>query len=184
MIGNPDDNPPYLTFISTDTQTVLGKLTYPTSQVGLEQPVWNAQTNRFLISVPAVGTKLGSVDEIDPIAMQITNSFQIPSCSPAGLALGPIQRVMTSCGTAVDGRYGTILATLTGATADEIWFNPGDNRYYFGSANVAVVDAETNSILGYLTTSGGHSIAVDSNNGDIFVPVAKVGIEVFARVRK
>jgi len=184
MIGNPNDNPPFLTFISTDTQTVLGKLNYPSTQVGLEQPVWNPQTNRFLISVPAVGTKLGSVDEIDPITMQMTNSFQTPSCSPAGLALGPIQRVMTSCGTVVDGRVGTILTTVTGPTGDEIWFNPGDNRYYFGAANVSVVDAETNNILGYLTTSGGHSIAVNSNNGNIFVPVTGVGIKVFAPVPK
>lgn len=149
----------------------------------MEQPVWNAQTNRFLVSVPSVGTKLGSVDEIDPIARKITNSYQIPTCSPAGLALGPIQRVMTSCGTAVDGRTGNVLATLTGATGDEIWFNPGDNRYYFGSTNVAVIDAETNNILGYVTSAGGHSIAVNSNNGNVYVPVTGAGIKVFARAR-
>ena len=184
LIANASDSPPFLTFISADTQTVLGTITYPQGQVGLEQPVWNPQTNRFLISVPAVGTKLGSVDEIDPIAMRITNSFVIPTCSPAGLALGPIQRTMTSCGTAVDGRTGAGVATLAGVTGDEIWFNPGDNRYYFGATNVLVIDAETNSPLGYLTTSGGHSIAVNSNNGYIFVPVTGAGIKVFARVRK
>ena len=39
MITNPGDNPPFVTFISTDTQTVLGTLNYPSSQSGLEQPV-------------------------------------------------------------------------------------------------------------------------------------------------
>ena len=111
------------------------------------------------------------------------------ACSPAGLALGPIQRTMTSCGVAVDGTLGNIVAsvltpTSAAPTGDEIWFNPGDNRYYFGAANVAVIDAATNNFLGYLTSSGGHSIAVNSNNGNIFVPVTGVGIKVFAHVRK
>src|ERR1035438_929486 len=41
MIANPSDNPPFVTFISTDTQTVLGRYTYPSTQTGLEQSVWN-----------------------------------------------------------------------------------------------------------------------------------------------
>lgn len=187
MITNPGDNPPFLTFISTDTQSVLGTLTYPSTQSGLEQPVWNPQTYRFDISVPATGANLGSVDEIDPIAMKITNSFKV-TASPAGLALGPLQRMMTSGGVAVDGRGGNVLAVISGSagpiTGDEIWFNPGDNRVYFGAVNVAVVDSETNQFLGYITNSGGHSIAVDSNTGNIYVPVGGVGIKVFQQTRK
>ena len=187
MIANPDDNPPFLTFISTDTQSVVGQIMYPASQIGLEQPVWNAQTYRFLISVPATGSNLGSVDEIDPIAMKITHSFKI-TASPAGLALGPNQRVMTSGGIAIDGRTGSVLAIISGSagpiTGDEIWYNPGENRVYFGGTNVAVVDSETNQFLGYITSSGGHSIAVDSNNGNIYVPVTGTGIKVFAQNRK
>jgi hypothetical protein len=187
MITNPGDNPPFVTFISTDTQSVLGQLTYPASQSGLEQPVWNPETYRFDISVPATGMNLGSVDEIDPITMKITNSFRV-TASPAGLALGPIQRVMTSGGISIDGRGGNVLAIISGSagpiTGDEIWYNPGENRVYFGATNVAVVDAETNQFLGYITSSGGHSIAVDSNNGNIYVPVGGVGIKVFTQTRK
>lgn len=136
MITNPSDNPPFVTFISADTQAVLGKFTYPSTQAGLEQPVWNPQTYRFLMSVPAIAPSTqGSVDEFDPLSMKLTNSYKI-GCSPAGLALGPFQRTMTSCGTALDARNGTILATATLSSGDEIWFNPGDNRYYFGNANV------------------------------------------------
>jgi hypothetical protein len=183
MITNPNDNPPFVTFISTDSQTVLGKITYPTTQSGLEQPVWNPQTYRFDISVPATGLNLGSVDEIDPMTMQITNSFKI-TCSPAGLAIGPNQRTMTSCGIAVDGRVGNVLALITGPSGDEIWYNSGDNKYYFGAATVGVVDGETNQFLGFVTDSGGHSIAVDPNNNNIYVPVTGVGIKVFQPKRK
>ncbi len=183
MIGNPDDSPPFLTFISTDTQTVLGQIMYPTTQSGLEQPVWNPQTYRFNISVPATGMNLGSVDEIDPIAMQITNSFRV-TCSPAGLALGPNDSAMTSCGIVINSNGGNVQAIITGPSGDEIWYNPGDNNYYFGAANLAVVSASTNQLVGYVTSGGGHSIAVDSNNNNIYVPVTGVGIKVFQPARK
>ena len=184
MIANASDNPPFLTFISTDTRKVLGKITYA-RQSGLEQPVWDGQIRRFLISVPASGGSAGSVDRIDPVTMQITDRFFI-TCSPAGLALGPVQRVMTSCGNAIDGRSGLHLAFSQGQgdltiSGDEIWFNPGDNRYYFGAANLGVVDADTNAPLGFVTSGGGHSVAVDSETNRIFVPVTGVGIKVFAR---
>jgi len=183
MIGNPNDSPPFLTFISTDTQTVLGQIVYPATQSGLEQPVWNSQTYRFNISVPATGMNLGSVDEIDPIAMQITNSFRV-TCSPAGLALGPNDSAMTSCGIVINSNGGNVQAILTGPSGDEIWYNPGDNNYYFGAVNLAVVNASTNQLLGYVTSGGGHSIAVDSNNNNIYVPVTGVGIKVFQPTRK
>jgi hypothetical protein len=184
MITNPGDNPPFLTFISTDTQAVLGTFTYPASQSGLEQAVWNPVTYRFDISVPATGNNLGSVDEFDPIAMQMTNSFKI-TCSPAGLAIGPNQHAMTSCGIAIDARVGNVLAVTTIAgSGDEIWYNPGDNNYYFGNANLAVISAETNQLVGYVTGAGGHSIAVDPNNNNIYVPVTGVGIKVFQPKRK
>jgi len=186
VITNPNDSPPYLTFINVDTQTVLGKYVYPADQSGLEQAVWDGQLKKFLISVPASGSRVGKVDVIDPIAMQPTNSIFL-GCSPAGLALGPFQRAMTSCAQVVDARTGNTLGysqgvgdTLIGG--DEIWFNPGDNRYYFGSSSVGVVDAETNIPLGFVATgTGTHSIAVDSSNNHIFVPAPGVGIEVFAQ---
>jgi hypothetical protein len=119
------------------------------------------------------------VDEFDPITMTMTNSYKI-GCSPAGLALGPLQRAMTSCGNAIDARTGAVIATVTVPAGDEIWFNPGDNRYYFGNANAGVIDAETNTMLGLLTNAGGHTLAVDSNTNRIFVPVTGVGVQVFA----
>jgi hypothetical protein len=183
MIANPDDTPPFVTFISTDTQAVLGQIMYPATQVGLEQSVWNSQTYRFNVSVPATGMNLGSVDEIDPIAMQITNSFKV-TCSPAGLALGPNDSAMTSCGIVINSNGGNVQAIITGPSGDEIWYNPGDNNYYFGAANLAVVSASTNQLVGYVTSGGGHSIAVDSNNNNIYVPVTGVGIKVFQPTRK
>jgi DNA-binding beta-propeller fold protein YncE len=186
MITNPNDSPPFLSFISTDTQTVLGTLAYSADQSGLEQPVWNGQLKKFMISVPASASRTGEVDVIDPIAMQVTSRFFL-NCSPAGLALGPLQRVMTSCAQVIDARNGNTYAYSQGQGdsligGDEIWFNPGDNRYYFGSGNVGVVDAETYLPLGFLATGvPTHSIAVDSQNNHIFVPATGIGVQVYAQ---
>jgi YVTN family beta-propeller protein len=184
MITNPSDKPNFVTFISADTQSVLGRYTYPDAQSGLEQPAWNPQTYRFLISVPAVSpATTGTVDEFDPISMTRTNSYPV-GCSPAGLAVGPLQRAMTSCGAVIDARNGNSVASVTLPAGDEIWFNPGDNRYYFGNASVGVIDAETNKFLGYVTDAGGHTLAVDGNNNRIFVPATGAGVKVFAPNRK
>jgi hypothetical protein len=186
MIGNANDSPPFLTFISADTLTVLGKITYPADQVGIEQPVWDGQIKRFLISVPQSGSRTGTVDQIDPVAMTVTGHFFL-NCDPAGIALGPNQRVMTSCAQVIDGRTGLTLGYSQGVGdtpigGDEIWYNSGDNRYYFGSSNVGVVDAETNIPLGFVATgTGTHSIAVDSNTNHIFVPITGVGVAVYAQ---
>src|SRR5216683_5174652 len=50
---------------------------------------------------------------------------------PAGLALLPGERLMTSCGTVLDARSGRVLANVTNpfdgsaVSGDEIWYNPG-----------------------------------------------------------
>jgi hypothetical protein len=102
MITNPGDIPPFVTFISADTQTVLGRFTYPASQsgFGLEQPAWNPKNNKFYISVPANASNHGTVDQFNPNTMLMENSFPT-ACSPAGLVITPGQRMMTSCGEAV-----------------------------------------------------------------------------------
>jgi DNA relaxase NicK len=47
-----------------------------------------------------------------------------------------------------------------------------------------VINAETNQLVGYITDKGGHSIAVDANNNNVYVPVTGVGIKVFQPTRK
>jgi hypothetical protein len=178
MITNPNDSPPYVSFISADTWSVLGRYTYPSTQVGLEQPVWNPKTKRFYMSVPATKTTVGGVDVFNPITMLLEKSFPTIGCSPAGLVLTPSQHLMTSCGVVLDAGTGNILATVAGVTGDEIWYNPGENLFYFGGTNTGVVDADTNKFVTYVSPSG-RNLAVDPNNNRLFAPVGGVGIKVF-----
>jgi hypothetical protein len=190
LIANDNDSPPFVTFISTDTQSVLARYTYPATQstFGLEQPVWNPKNDRFYMSVPANANSTGSIDVFNPLTMQLEKSI-ITTCSPAGLAITPNQRMMTSCGQVFDAISGNSITVTAGAQADELWYNPGDNYFYFGYFNgtfgpftgqgCAVVDANTNQLLTYIPAST-HTLAADSNYNRIFIPVTGSGIQVWA----
>jgi len=202
----------FVTLISTENPPhVVGKIHYdgstpgnpiacdspiPPKSCGIEQPVWDKKTRRFYLAIPAtVAHPNGEVDEIDPNAKpasgdsgqgKITRKFPT-TCGPAGLALIPGQRLMTSCGDVIDIAAGKVIHTVTPAvSADEIWFNSGDGRVYFGHNPAFVVDAETyQQIVGTgpngppIPAGPTHSIAADSENNHIFIPVTGVGVRVY-----
>jgi hypothetical protein len=120
------------------------------------------------------------VDVFNPTTFQLEQSLSTPACSPAGLALTPNQHLITSCGAIVDAKTGNVLSTIDGVGGDEIWYNAGENRVYFGATggSVGVVDADTNQIVGSIPVNG-RNVAVDSETGRVFVPVAGKGILVF-----
>lgn len=186
LIANDRDTPPYVTFISQESRTVLGGICYPQAVFpdtpggpavnhGMEQSVWNQQTKKFYISVPATSTNInGEVDEIDPKSMMVTRVFPINTpCGPAGLVLLPKKRLMTSCGVVLDVKTGGTLATQNAAFpgGDEIWFNSGDDRVYFGGQPMPVVDAFNYQVITSLPVGNTHSVAANPENNHIFVPV-------------
>jgi DNA-binding beta-propeller fold protein YncE len=205
LVANDQDTPPFVTFISTSTRTVLGHLSYPqavfgpppNNNHGLEQPVWNPKTRKFYLSVPGTATNpQGEVDEIDPIKMEVTRVFPAvcdPGLAPQGLALIPRQRLATSCGDIIRIKDGKVLTTVPGVGIDEIWFNRGDERiYYAGGPNfivdpsVPVVDTDTYTVVTVLKVGSAppplrftHSVAADSELNRIFVPISGVGVKVY-----
>ncbi len=72
-------------------------------------------------------------------------------------------------------KTGAILAEIAGASGDEIWYNPGDNRVYFGTNPMPVVDAESLTVVATINDGGTHSVAADSENNRIFVPSNAIG---------
>src|SRR5437899_2076408 len=78
---------------------------------------------------------------------------------------------MTSCGDVLSIKDSdAVIRTVPGVAGDEIWYNQGDNRVYFGHEPVSVVDAETYQVVATFDAGGTHSIAADSENNHIFVP--------------
>jgi hypothetical protein len=168
-----------------------------TSIAGLGGSAFNPHTGHFLVtnsnSSPATLT-IGSVDEIDPVGNAngpvVVNSFPMPNCMPTSIVQGPGNDFLVGCGDhdgeafppnmyIIDGTSGKFLATITNVGGvDEVWYNSGDNRYYLAArdmpngAVMGVIDAGSRTWLVNVTTnSNSHSIAVDSGNNHVFVPL-------------
>ena len=203
MFANDGDSPPFLTFVSSVDYTVLGHYFYPASQDGLEQSVWHPMTRLFYQNVPGKG-----VDVFDPLNFKNGPVASFPvSCAPGpfgltvtGLTIGGPQGPLTvGCGSGGvsvnprNGRIRDIIPEVDGA--DEVWFDPGENNYYFargfsspvGTQGYLGVVARNNEFIVNLPTvpsppppaSSAHSVAANSANGHIFVPLPGVGITVF-----
>ncbi len=200
LVANDQDSPPFITFISATNFTVLGKISYPQATAGIEQSVWNPQNNKFYLNLPATTSNPGGeVDVINPISMKVIHEFGVIGCMPAGLALGADSDLLLGCsGSAIragfpassiimDARNGKIVATITQVGgSDEVWFNPGDDRFYLAASGMTstgtssgtptpvlgVIDASTNTwLFNVATSAGAHSVAVDASNNHAFVPL-------------
>lgn len=192
LIANDRDTPAFVSFISERTYSVVKTLHYdgaaaPMSTGGIEQPVWDGPLGKFYIAIPATAANpKGEIDEIDPVKMSVTRQMPTACTGPSGLALIPNQRLITACGDVLDIASGKVVTTVPGVSADEIWYNPGDQRVYFGGTlNVYVVDANTYSLLTTLVVGiaaaapapaqSTHSLAADADNNEVFVAVAAAG---------
>jgi hypothetical protein len=174
-----------------------------TAFAGLGGSAFNPNTGHFLVTNSnAIGDlTVGTVDEIDPRLTDtscggtscgpvVINSFLMPNCMPTSIVQGPGNNFLVGCADhdgeafppneyVVDGSSGKILSTITNVGGvDEIWYNPGDNRYYLaardmpGGPVLGVIDAKTNQWLQNVpTNANSHSVAVDSNTNHVFVPL-------------
>jgi len=143
---------------------------------------------------------VGCIDEIDPrignpAGPVVINVVPTLNCMPAGITQGPGHDFLIGCGghdgvqfppllIVFDGTCTTSAACIasqikidqSGGT-DEVWYNPGDNRYYTAGRDMpsgpimGVVDAGTRQWLVNVTTgSNSHSITVNQFTNQIFVP--------------
>jgi hypothetical protein len=190
LVGNPlPAASPSVTFISLNTNSVLGKVNFPTSTYplvgGIEEPVWDSQLHggRFLVNVPGVGIVV-----FNPTTTAIDTIYPVSSdCSGSGLVLGPFQKLLVLCqpGPAriLNALNGHLIANLPEIpTADEGWYDPGDGRFYVpsgGASNatppgvegIAVIDAETNTALTPFPPgrTGMRSVSALAENNHVFV---------------
>jgi len=193
LVANDADTPPFATLIDTQTRTIVAKITFDDATAGLEQPVWDPETQLFYMSVPqTIADTGGAVAVIDPRTHSRVSLFAVQNCEPAGLALGPKQHLLLGCGdpTAVqvmDARTGAIVAIISQVSgADQVWYNPGDKHYYVAARNnptgpvLGIIDAMTDTWIQNVTTGmNAHSVAANPINNEIFVPLRGMGIGVY-----
>ena len=187
LAGNPTEKPPYDSVISSDPPyAVLAKIPFPDAR-GLEQPVWDPDLKggRMLATVPGNNgmSEVAVLDLRNPKTPVIEMTYSTPNCG-SGLAVGPSQHLLVGCGGGrplliINGLNGMPITTVEQTHgADEVWYNPGDNRFYapsnFGANPVlSIIDAKTGALVDNLPAGPGvHSVAAYRGNNHIFVPIA------------
>jgi DNA-binding beta-propeller fold protein YncE len=182
LIANDADDPPYLSFISVGSRSVVKKVEFPNATDGLEQPVYDPVTGMFYQAVPATkANKGGEVAVLDPVKMSVVTSYPLINCVPHGMAVGPFNQLLVGCSVTgrniiIDRTNGLTLADFSdNGGGDESWYNPGDNRYYTAQSaaqNLGIIDAATFAGWTLQAGVGSHSVAADQVLNHIFVPVA------------
>ena len=189
---NDADDPPFVTFISTRTLKVMGRLVVRRATDGAEQPVWESATGLIYLSVPSLDhiKTSGAVAVINPRTRKLIRYMPVSRCMPAGLALGPSDDLLLGCSddevaaglparSLVMSTRGRIVARLPQVGgSDEVWSDQRAHRYYLaafantGGPVLGVVDSRTNRWIENLPTGPfAHSVAADPRTGKVFVPI-------------
>lgn len=189
---NNADSPPFVTFISTRTRKVVGRLRLPHATDGAEQPLYDPETRLVYLSIPVVDhvDANGALAVINPRSRKLVRMMPVQKCMPAGLALGPHDNLLLGCSDdAVDAgfpphsivmnaRSGKIEASVPVGGSDEVWSDLRSHRYYLaavgnkGGPALGVIDSRDNRMVAAIPTGPhAHSVAVDARSGKVFVPL-------------
>jgi hypothetical protein len=200
LVANDDPLDNFIAFIGEDSYKVIQRMRFDGTDPnganilanGIEQCVFNPRDGKFYINIPNTGaaslaTPLPGVtlriSGKAPFHVEKIFDFSKPPLNStgctggAGLAVGPDHQLALSCGLIIDDRTGDPIANFpTEGGADEIWYNPGDNHYFFadtGTVKLGVIDAgpppSADSLAG--TAPGSHSVAADSQRNQVYVPI-------------
>jgi hypothetical protein len=157
LMANDAESPfPFVSFISTTTYTVTGRITMdgtinggsvlptPKATNGIEQCQWDGQgagaTGHFFINIPEVNgpgndSQPGAVLEIDPVTHAIVNQYNIPlaSCAgPQGMAIGPDPQILLGCNATANANNPTaIINKHNGSIVATINQQSGSDEVWF-----------------------------------------------------
>ena len=76
IVTNGSEAVPFATFISVTRRAIVGKLVFADASGGIEAPVFDAQTHRFYLSVPANKQYPGgAVAVVDPLTQRLVKEY-------------------------------------------------------------------------------------------------------------
>jgi hypothetical protein len=206
LIANDETFDNFITFIGEDSYNVLQKIKFdgtdtnagidpetgkPIQANGIEQCIFNPRDGKFYLNIP--NTVKGSNASAPGVTLVISGHapfhvekifdfskapLSTTGCTGStGIALGPGNQLAFSCGLIIDDQTGNPIANFpTEGGADEMWYNPGNNHYFFADstpAKLGVVDAGPPPTADSLasTAVGSHSVAADSIKNQTYVPI-------------
>jgi hypothetical protein len=170
---------------------------------GIEQCQFDPRDGKFYLNIPNTGLPTamppgpGVVVRISGHAPFHVEAVFTPACGGAtGMAIGPDHQIGLACSTSaeiIDDRTGNQIALLpTLGGADEMWFDPRSNHYFFGISTpgaLGVADAGPPPVAdspNVATAPGSHSVAADLITRQVYVPiragagtVCSSGVDVF-----
>ena len=205
VITSPAEDTPYLNIVSTYNRTVLGKVLFPNA-TGLDQPSFNPADSLFYVSVTTIPGSApgGAIAAVNAKSMNIVKMFPLHQCMPSGNAFGPTNQLFIACsGQAslfgyessyvLDVSTGTIVANVTGvggidqvaySAMGKAWIAAANSNSVKGVATpqLQIVSSVNNTLVQTIATDTvlAHSVAVDSSNGDIAVPIQAKGVVVYS----
>lgn len=192
-VVNNADKPPFVTFISSKTHKIVGKIVFDHASDGAEQPAWDPVTGKIYLTIPVIDDvdANGAVAVIDPQTLKLEKMLPVAKCMPAGLAVGPHGHLLIGCSDdavekgfpaqslVMDAKTGKIIAAIDKVGgSDEVWYDEKSGHYYLAAAKnpggpvLGVIDASTDRWIANLPSGPrAHSVAADPVSGRIYVPI-------------
>ncbi len=200
MIANDSETSPILTFINTNTDTVIAQTIRTDATGGMEASEYDSQLHRFVQAVP-VTTKNpnGEIDLIDPLSQAVTAVYPMPvACGPTGISIAPNQHMVIACGNVantlvMDVSSGTILATINQAGGGDITsYDATIDKFFVANSNnvstgvkggpllpvTSVIDGTTSFFIQNIPSEA-HAHSVATYAGKAFVPLPSKGVAVY-----
>ena len=188
LLANDDDLDLFLTFISTESYKVVGKLHLDGSDPnaknvkatnGIEQCQWNPRTKKFYLAIPEVAgtganTTPGAVLEINPASKKVEKVFPIdfgfsagpPATAdclgPQGMAIGPKREILLGCSNS--GKGSVIINELNGDLVRNLPGLNGNDEVWFNPGDNHYFLAGSNHNLALPTP--GPILGVVDQSGD------------------
>jgi hypothetical protein len=164
MISSPDADVPFVSFINTNTQTLVATVVWvdtdgSTPAGGNEACVYDHGSQSFLVNNDnTVANPRGEVDVIPVAYIQAippggsvnvfsiagVKRFPLGNCDPTGLDLGPGVEMAAECRQGGKGEAlttlilnrntGAVLATVPFGGGDQLWYDPATNAYYVAAS--------------------------------------------------
>jgi hypothetical protein len=197
LVANDDPLDNFIVFIGEDSFDTVGKIRFDGTDAnganllanGIEQCAFNPRDGKFYLSLPDVGGGTGHDGAVVRISghapFRVEAVFPIAGSTgclgPQGMSVGPAHQLALGCGGAnsliIDDRNGGTIAVVTGqGGADEDWYNPGSNHYYFARSTAGALGVEDagpppSADSTVSTASGSHSVAADPIRNQVYVPI-------------
>jgi hypothetical protein len=201
LIANDDPLDNFITFIGEDSYKVLQRIKFDGTDPngnhilanGIEQCQFDPRDGKFYLNIPLTGPATATppgpgvvlrisgkapfhVEAVFPVGTEY------PTCGGAtGMAIGPDHQIGLACSGAdaliIDDRTGKQIKLVTGeGGADEMWYNSGDNHYFFArtaAIKLGVEDAgpPPSPDSDAATAPGSHSVAADPIRNQVYVPI-------------